>query len=240
MIVGGVLEFDNKLDVGNLLTSITILLTLVALLSAIGKERRSREREFGDRVRTAAARTLGKLERWQQLSARLYQDVQPLFIEVSQMLHSELDAEAARDLLWRELSVARTSAEQRIVDEEIESAYVDLYPYHPSVHRRFAETMSRLKVIDDAVYVDFVKVSQERVLAYGDRTGYTPALLGNDLRLEAARAERRLVDELEEAIKPIREFLVSVIALSDERIAAREDLPPEVAAPGGGHRTEAA
>ena len=235
MILGGVLEFDNKLDVGNLLTSLTILLTLAALLTAVAKDRRSREREFGDRVRAAAATTLGKLERWQQLSARLYQDVQPLFVDVSQRLHSELDAEAARDLLWRELAVARTASEQRIVDEEIESAYVDLYPYHPSVRHRFADTMSRLKQIDSAVYVDFVKQSQQEVLAYsGNRQGYRPAVLGNELRLESARAERRLVDELEEALKPIREFLVAVISLSDEKIASREDIPAEVGAPRGG------
>jgi hypothetical protein len=197
----------------------------------MAKDRRSREREFGDRVRAAAARTLGKLERWQQLAARLYQDVQPLFVDVSQKLHAELDAEAARDLLWRELSVVRTAAEQRIVDEEIESAYVELYPYHPSVQQRFAETMSRLKEIDAAVYFEFVRRSQEQVLAYkGARRDYTPSLLGNDLRLESARAERRLVGELERAIAPIREFLVGVISLSDTRIASRTEIPTGVSA----------
>lgn len=234
-ILADVLEFDNKLDVGNLLTSLTILITLVALLNAVAKDRRSREREFADRVRAAAAKTLGKLERWQQLSARLYQDVQPLFVDVSQKLHSELSAQAARDLFWRELSVARTAAEQRIVDEEIESAYVELYPYHPSVQRRFTETMSRLKKIDTAVYLDFVKESQQQVLVYdGEPKDYSPALLGNDLRLASARAEHRLVNELEKAIGPIREFLVAVISLSDEKIASRTELPAEVGASGDG------
>jgi len=234
-LLARVLEFDNKLDFGNLLTSLTILISVAALLNAVAKDRRSREREFGDRVRAAAAKTLGKLERWQELSARLYEDVQPLFVDVSQKLHAELDAEAARDLLWRELSVARTAAEQRIVDEEIESAYVELYPYHPSVQRRFTETMSRLKAIDAAVYFDFVKQTQEQVLAYsGDRKDYRPSLLGNDLRVESARAERRLVGELEQAIGPIREFLVAVVSLSDKQITSRADIPSDVGAPRDG------
>ena len=38
------------LDVGNLLTSLTILITLAALLHAVTKDRRSRERDFADRV----------------------------------------------------------------------------------------------------------------------------------------------------------------------------------------------
>lgn len=221
----GGFEFDKKLDVGNLLTSATILITLVALLNAVAKDRRARERDFADRVRAAAATTLGKLDRWRQLSARLYEDVQPLFVDVSQKLHSELDASAARDLLWRELAVARAAAEQRIVDEDIESAYVGLYPYHPSVQRRFAETMSQVKQIDDGVYLDFVKQTQQQVLMYGgERKDYRPALLGNDLRLQSARASQRLRNEFEEAFTPIRTFLVAVISLSDQEIAARKQV----------------
>jgi hypothetical protein len=234
-LAGSILEFDKTLDVGNVLTSLTILISLGALLSALAKDRRARERELGDRVRAAAARTLGKLERWQQLSARLYQDVQPLFVDVSQKLHAELDAEAARDLLWRELATARAAAEQRIVDEEIESAYVELYPYHPSVQRRFTETMSRLKEIDAAVYFDFVEQTQGQILAYsGSPKDYTPALLGNDLRLESARAEHRLVTELEQAIGPVREFLVAVVSLSDKEIVSRTRLPSDSGTPRDG------
>jgi hypothetical protein len=234
MLVGDVLEFDRKLDVGNVLTSLTILISVAALVSTLAKDRRARERDLGDKVRAAAAKTLGKLERWQQLSARLYQDVQPLFVDVSQKLHAELDAEAARDLLWRELATARTAAEQRIVDEEIESAYVELYPYHPSVQERFAETMSRLKAIDTAVYLDFIKQTQSSVLAYaGAPKDYVPAMLGNDLRVESARAEGRLVSELEQAIRPIREFLVAVVSLSDKEIVSRTRLPSYDGGPGG-------
>jgi hypothetical protein len=222
------LEFERKLDVGNVLTSLTILISLVALLSALAKDRHTRDREFADRVRAAAARTLGKLERWQQLAARLYQDVQPVYVDVSQKLHNELGAQAARDLLWRDLTTARTAAEQRTVDEEIESAYVELYPYHPSVQRRFSKTMSRLKELDEAIYLEFIERTQERVLEYdGPPKDYTPALLGNDLRLESARAEQRLVTELESALQPIRDFLVAVVSLSDKEIVSRTRLPSE-------------
>lgn len=229
LIVAAVLDFDNKLDVGNVLTSVTVLISLAVLLNALAKDRRTRERELGDKVRASAGKTLAKLERWLQLSARLYHDVQPLLVDVSQKLHSELDVPAARDILWRDLAVARMAAEQRIIDEEIESAYVELYPYHPSIHRRFTETMARLKEVDAAVYFDFVKRTQERVLSYeGARKDYTPALLGNDLRLESVRAERRLMNDLDQAIKPIREFLVAVVSLSDQEIVSRSRLPSDV------------
>jgi hypothetical protein len=231
----GGFEFEKKLDVGNLLTSATILITLVALLNTLAKDRRGRERDFADRVRAAAATTLGKLDRWRQLSARLYEDVQPLIVDVSQKLHSELDASAARDLLWRELAVARAAAEQRIVDEDIESAYVALYPYHPSVQRRFADTMAQAKQIDDGVYFDFVKQTQQQVLMYESKPkDYRPAMLGNDLRLQSARASLRLRNELEQAFTPIRTFLVAVISLSDRDIAARTQVVEDTEESRGG------
>lgn len=235
VLVGAALvEFDRKLDIGNVLTSVTILISLGALLITLAKDRRARDRELGDRVRSAAAKTLGKLERWHQLSARFYQDVQPLFVDVSQKLHAEVDAEAARDLLWRGMTTARTAAEQRIVDEEIESAYVELYPYHPTVQRQFAETMTRLKRIDEAVYSQFIEQTQQDVLAYkGDPKDYRPALLGNDLRLRSAEAEHRLVTDLEKATEPIRHFLVGVVSLTDKAIVSRAVLPSEAPAPRG-------
>jgi hypothetical protein len=225
-LVAALLEFDKKLDVGNILTSLTILISLGALLSALSKDRRSRDRDFADKVRAAAARTLGKLERWKELAARFYEDVQPVFVDVSQKLHGDLDAHAARDLLWRELTTVRATAEQRILDEEIEIAYVDLYPYHPSVQRRFSEAMSALKNIDEAVYLDFIRRTQESVLAYsGPTKDYVPAMLGNDLRLESARAQQRLVSELDEAVQPLSGFLVAVVALTDKEIVSRAQLP---------------
>jgi hypothetical protein len=226
MIAG--IEFDGTIDVGNLLTSFTILVSLAALLFSLSKDRRTRERELSDRVRAAAAKTLGKLERWQQLSARFYDDVHPVFVDVSQKLHSQLDAEQARDLLWSELTAARTTSEQRIVDEEIESAYVELYPYHPSVQHRFSETMSSLKRVDASVYFEFMKQTQEEVLRYGGaKKDYIPAMLGNDLRLASARAEQQLITKLEQTIRPIRDFLVAIVSLSDDDIVSRARLPSD-------------
>jgi hypothetical protein len=42
MIAG--IEFDGTIDVGNLLTSFTILVSLAALLSSLSKDRRTRSR----------------------------------------------------------------------------------------------------------------------------------------------------------------------------------------------------
>ena len=119
------------------------------------------------------------------------------------------------------------------MDEKIESAYVQLYPYHPTVQGRFAATMSRMKEIDAAAYLDFAEQAQDRVLAYNAGAwAYTPAALGNELRMLTVHTERRLVDDLEQAIRPIREFLVAVVSLSDDDVISRARLP--LAASGSG------
>ena len=84
--------FDLSVDVGNILTVATISVSVIVLLMSLAKDRRIREREIADKVRGAAARTLAKLERWQELTS-YYENVRPGFEETSRMLATDFDVD---------------------------------------------------------------------------------------------------------------------------------------------------
>lgn len=78
------LTFDRTIALKDILTSLSILVSIAALLFAWGQDRQIREREQADRIRAAAAETLAKVERWEELSLWFFQDIQPLYVETSE------------------------------------------------------------------------------------------------------------------------------------------------------------
>src|SRR4051794_7631161 len=85
------------------------------------KDRRAREREIADRVRTGAARMLAKLNRWNELATWTYVGVQPQIIDAASSVASGIPLETVRDHLWKELPQVRIEAMRRVNDEDLES-----------------------------------------------------------------------------------------------------------------------
>ena len=107
-ITGVGVDFENKVDVGNVL-GLGDDLDFARCASECACEGQAWAPAG---VRRQSARRCGEdfwasLSAGEILSAQFYHDVQPLLIDVSQKFHSELDASGARDLLWRGLAVRK-------------------------------------------------------------------------------------------------------------------------------------
>jgi hypothetical protein len=128
---------DRTIKASDLLTSVTIIVSVVALVITWTKDRDVRVREQADRVRAAAAKTLAKLERWQTLQLSLYDQLQPVFVETSEMLGKEFNVIGTRDYLWKQLNAEHTRISAKVLEEGFETAYVDLFAYYPPSDKRF-------------------------------------------------------------------------------------------------------
>lgn len=216
----------KEIKVGDILTSLSILISAMAFLRAWTKDREMRDKELADRIRNASAITLAKLGRWQELSLWLFQYTQPLFVETSEMLMKEFDVVAARDFLWRRLNEARAEVTSKIIDEQIEVAYVELCGYHSEVYALFTNAMLELKTSQRDVYDHFAKRSQEVVMSYETRqTDFLTSQLGNALRRAAHESHHELKDRTDQTLKPIQDFLIGIISESDKAVLNRKILP---------------
>lgn len=226
------LHVGKNIQAGELLTALTVLISFVALLTTLWKEIHANRSTQVDRIRAAAAKTLGKLERWRDLALWYYEDIQPLFVATSNMLAQEFDVAKARDYLWSELGAARNKSKQRIVDESIETAYVELASYFPGIYQVFSTTLGAMKDVEEGRYVDLVQLCQMTVLQYSERKeGYVPPMLGNDLRGACAHVRSLFFTQVSEASAPIHDFLVALIAQSDARILQAKHQPLGIVVP---------
>ena len=194
-----------------------------------GKKRQVRDKEKADKIRNAAAKTLAKLERWQELYLWYYEDVQSVFVETSELLAKDFDIIVARDYLWKKLSDARVNAAQRILDEEIEIAYVELYGYYPVIYEKFVRTINKLKEEEERTFKGLIESTQDDVLSFAEfEDKYTSAMLGDALRKSCFNYRKSFQEKIEIILKPIHDRLVHLISESDEEILKKSNLKKDV------------
>ena len=221
------MTFDWSIKFGDILTSLTILVSVSALIISWSKDRVTRETEQADKVRAAAATALTQLDRWQLLNASLYQELQPTFIETSEMLQDDFDVVKARDYLWKTINGRQTQIASKILDEKILTAYVDLLSHFPASRDQFLKVFEQLRLLEEDISGKFLMTSQNDVLYFeGKQQNYTSAMLGNALRTTAAKHKEELIDKSTKTIRPIRQFLFDVIAKSNKDILSANRVLP--------------
>lgn len=214
----------KEIEIADILTFLTIIVSIVALLKVWLKEIRIRKKEKADKIRTAAAKTVAKLERWKELSLWFYKDIQPLFVETSEMLKVKYDVDEARDFLWKKLHIARKDTTQRILDEEIEIAYVELYGYYPEIYDKFTNLIKKLKDLEETTFWSFLDMTQDdfKELKSHPEHDYDPVTLGNDLRVSCDKKLESFQNKIETEIEQINNILYNLILKSDEDILKKD------------------
>jgi hypothetical protein len=213
------INFDFAFYFKELIPSLTILVAFAGLIYAWQKDRLWRRKEYADRIRKAASLVTAKLERWVELAVRLYEELQPLITETDVLLAKEQNAIATRDYFWRELTALRVDTSRRILDEQIEIAYADLYGFDDRIRELFLTAVGLLKETDGAVYTKLLEDTQSDVLDFADHKGKVDSAdLGNTLRRTCARLGKELEVSLREILNPFREEMIALMKTSDSQL----------------------
>jgi hypothetical protein len=216
------IRVDWSVKIGDILTSLTILVSVVALLISWSKDRITRETEQADRIRAAAANAVTKLDRWQALELSFYQELQPVFVETSEALRDNYDVVKVRDQLWKSINAERTKIASKVLEEQIQTAYADLLSHFPAARAKFVDAFAKLSETEDHVTTKFLADTERDVLDFeGRQKRYVTAMLGNALRATAVKRKNELRESTTQLIQPVREYLFGVIAKTDTEILLR-------------------
>lgn len=223
------LVFKPEYDLGNLITISSVLASLCVLGYAWIKDRQLRKKEYADKIRNAAGTIIAKLERRKVLSLSFFEDIQPLTVETDKLLVKERSIINARDFLWLGLVKARSSSLQRIMEEQIEIAYRDLYGYDPRIQALYVEAINRLVSIDKMVFNQVLILTQENVLTMENvketlDKDFSSSQLGNLLRSTLSVLASSYELKMDGIIAPFRDEMMKLIEASDGDIVDRKIL----------------
>jgi hypothetical protein len=214
------LEIKLEISFGDLLTIATIIVSISALIIAWQNDKKLKRKEYADRIRRATGTIIAKIERWKLLTLRLIDDIQPLITETDILLVESKDITQTRDFLWKGLVQAISASSQRILDEQIEIAYADLYGYDPRIQILYTSAIGNLKEIDINMHDMLLNRTQEAVL------GMVPPIknadLGNKLRAIVFRISSSYGQDADTIIEPFRDKMIELIQADDDDIINRK------------------
>jgi hypothetical protein len=221
---------DWTIQVGHLIAAGSVLVAAATLAGTRKKDRELRHKEYADRIRDAASRTLAAVERWKELALHFYVEIQPLITDTDTALVASQDLVQTRDLLWRGLVSAHAATMNRILDANVEGAYTWLYAYDPAVRDGYLQATRGLRLAADTAFYSLLDRSQNDVRNMGkDTRPFESAHLGNKLRDTTAEVAKPLEVDLEQCVAPLRSQLLGIISASDGQLVARTIVPARAA-----------
>lgn len=226
-------KFSPDIKMGDLLTILTIIITLSTILYSLKKERALRRKEQADKVRTAGARTIAKLDRWRELSLGMFQNFQPSFVEASKKLLQDTNPaypEATRDFLWKKLNESMINTLNNILKENIETTYVDLYGYYPQIRPKLTKLISYLKNEEEFMFNEFLEITQADIEFFKNmkREDLGTAELGNRLRRHTRDVNGIYEGRINNLINPMADLLFKLISKSDIELTESRNLIDDI------------
>jgi hypothetical protein len=214
------LIIENTVKVGDVLTSLTIFISLIFFIISMNKDRSLRRKQQADNVRNAAARTIGKLDRWKEISLSMFHYMDIAFVESSELLKTDYNTESVRNFLWMELLVIKNNTSEKILNENIETAYDELYGYDPSVRPFFEMVLTQLKREEKSMFEGLLSNTQSDIKSfdYKNKNEYQTSILRNQLNDRVKEARKDYEKSINEILKPISDNLLKLICENDKDI----------------------
>lgn len=204
----------------NIFTSLAIIISALTLAANLSKDREMRRRGKADEIRDSAASTMAKLDRWHELSRSIFQDVQPIFIEVIMAMSEDYKPEKIKNILWKEMTNANNKITWKILDENIENPSSRLMGNKPDIRKEFKTTFHKLQAIRRKIFYNFINEAQRDVLSFLKipKEEYRPNDLWDKLAGTIERNELKFEEEIEPIFDNMSNRLLGLVSMDDDTL----------------------
>ncbi|MEM7339496.1 MAG: hypothetical protein AAF467_12665 [Actinomycetota bacterium] len=215
---------ELTLTTGDLLTVIAVMISAFTLASSLHKNRQQRHRAEAQRVRDALGVLIAKLARWSEISSSLYIRIQPAAVNADAKAADGVDLEQIRDDFWSACWIAREATLERIIEENIETAYADLYGYDDRVYLIYKHSLAQLKMVSRTRFHDLIITTQAEIIDTLANGASPPgsAVLGNRLRGTISIVESAHDAQTAEIVHHFETQMREVLSLTDEQLVEKD------------------
>lgn len=213
------LTFSWTVTVANLVAAVAVVVSAAAIWATWRRDVRLREIEYADRVKTAAASTLAHLERAREISLHFFDVFSRSFVSASEKMQGGAKTPVQiKNFVWKVAERAAAERNNRLLEEKIELAYVDLYAYDRKIHDLFAAARTQQETVWTRVIGDVKLWTQDDILKF--RAGADG--LREDLRQSVNVLREELRHEFDDIVHPLRDRLETWIRADEKTIVRRE------------------
>ncbi|HRI79922.1 MAG TPA: hypothetical protein PLR06_10345 [Cyclobacteriaceae bacterium] len=198
------------------MTFLSIVGSAVSLLWSWNSDRALRIHENADKIRIEAANVLGKLNRTQDIYMSFYDEIQPDVVDASEILSQTHNTVNARDLMWKRLQLKNGEVQRRILNEQVEVAFVGLMPFDNKIDSLYNLVMLRLKNLQVNQFRLLLGEIESAVLESKTTQEGETAILGNTLRGIIASYRDNQKELMIKGAAPLEQHLKELIQSPDK------------------------
>jgi len=211
-------RLKKEITLGDMLTPMAILFSAFGVWYTWFHDANLERRQYADHIRHSASVVTSEIERWAPLADRYFEDIQPTIVDVSEMVETTHQSGPANRRLFKGLVQAQAAASQRIVDEQLEVAYIDLYGYVPSLQKSFDTTIQEIKKAETISQDETSSALQAKLHDNKILKLKSSILICNELRASVEYQRQKLESRIDNIATPLRKKMLNLISLSDEDI----------------------
>jgi hypothetical protein len=227
------LKLDKEVKIGDLIQTLTIFVSVISVLISWNIDRKLRISQEANGIRQAAAATLADLEKWKDLSLFIFDELQPVFVETSEIVVEAHNPEKyyessqrARDYFWRKMNDIINAKRKTVTNEKLEQGYTKLFAYYPAIRLEYIQTLDEMDRVEDITLKKEFAQIEAQILTFAKVEGRVEsAQIGNALRKTSKTIETNYARELAVAYSHCQNFLVRLIEAKDSSLIAREAPP---------------
>lgn len=214
-------RFDGEVQLGHLLTSLSILIAALTFTAGWIRDRKLKRREYADKIRAAAAKAAVAVARRREIAVWMYDAMQKAISDADVRFVATGDPSKTRDALWQDLVQIRSEVRRILLNEKVEEAYVAFYGYDTDVREKYQKCLRALDDIDENAYEALLMAFQEvirDVTASKPREELRSADLGNPLRGRRQAIRNAAANAMQMIVEEFQEVMATVIRSSDREI----------------------
>lgn len=215
---------DWTIDGGDLVRAVSVLVSASGLMAVALRWRIDRRRSEAVAIRAAAGRTVARLERWTQIATHQIDELHPAFVDADQESVEGTEPESIRDELWSKCFESRQQMRRRVLDEELELAYVDLYGYDQRIQAVYEACTSAVRTASEKAF-ELLTLGTQEIIVRGEG-GRPSSALGNELRKFAACVRSAFSHDAAMIVGSLRSSMLDLAHASDTAVLSRTALGP--------------
>jgi len=212
------MRFKREISVGELLTAISIIISLIGVLYTWNKNQNIAISNEATRMRELSIQAFSNIQQWQDEEYLFFNQVDVLIKQVSRTYAESNDRILTRDMFWEGVIQLRNELDSKIISKDLKTFHFQLLNKGIDQDSVFITTVALLEKLVQFNFEAYLKETESTILLKEIDDPGESAILGNYLRKVNDKYRDKTTGIFREETLNLKRQLRSIITKKDREL----------------------
>jgi len=212
------IKLKSDISMGELLTSLSILISLTALLINWNKDRQIEVKRQSAAIKELSIQAFSNVVFWKDLNLHFFDRADVTIKDAARLFALNKKNILTRDLFAKEINQIRNEIDYEILQKDLKTFHFKLLNYGLDPDSTFIRTITYINTILEINYKDYQQDTERIILSEEIPKTKETAILGDKLRSINNVYRRKTKDLFKLESTKLQDYLHSIIIKTDQEI----------------------